>query len=239
MAAGTRAKALIFDVFGTLVDYRTSIAREIGAAFRDHRISHDPLAISDAWRAEYEPSMFRIRDGNRTYVALDVLHRENLETVLNRFELNGILGPPEVSALARAWERLFPWPDTVNSLRLLKQRAIVAPCSNGSIALMARLSRFAGLPWDCILGADLAMDYKPSPAVYLASCRALRLDPGEVMMVAAHNDDLEAAASCGLQTGFFPRPTEHGTGQSSDLDATGDWTVIARDMTDFASRLRQ
>ena len=237
MAGGVRAKALIFDVFGTLVDYRTSISREIETAFRDHGIPHDPGAISDAWRAEYEPSMARIRSGDRTYVALDVLHRENLETILTRFELDGILCDEAISALARAWERLTPWPDTVNCLRHLKQRAIVAPCSNGSIALMARLSRFAGLPWDCILGADLAKDYKPSPAVYLASCRALRLDPGEVMMIAAHNDDLGAAAECGLQTGFFPRQTEHGTGQSTDLEATGDWTVIARDMTDFASRL--
>ena len=152
----------------------------------------------------YDPSMEPIRSGRRTYVPLDDLHYENLCSVLKRFELTGILNLDQTRRLSRAWERLDPWEDVVAGLGRLRSGTLIAPCSNGSIGLMVRLARHAGFSWDCILGAEIAKTYKPEPDVYLASCDALRLPPGRVMMVAAHNHDLEAAAAVGLQTGFFP-----------------------------------
>ena len=208
-----RAKALIFDVFGTCVDWRTSVAREVAAVLP----GVDADAFATAWRAEYDPAMARIREGGRGYVPLDDLHRENLHKVAADF---GVTTP---DALSHAWERLDPWPDVVAGLGALKRHHIVAPCSNGSIALMARLAKFGGLPWDCILGAEIAQDYKPKPRVYLAACAALRLPPDQVMMVAAHNDDLHAARAAGLMTAFVPRPTEHGPGQTTDLTPEAAW----------------
>ena len=224
-----RPRALIFDVFGTCVDWRSSVAREVAAVWPDI----DAIAFADVWRGEYQPAMERIRAGNRGYVALDDLHLENLERVAARFGVT----PPDAVALNAAWEKLDPWPDVVPGLAALKRHAIVASCSNGSIALMTRLAKYGALPWDCILGADIARDYKPKHAVYQASAAALRLAPGEVMMVAAHNDDLHAARAAGLLTGFVPRPTEHGPGQSRDLEPDADWDAVASDFTDLARRL--
>ena len=175
--------------------------------------------------------MARIREGGRGYVPLDDLHRENLHKVAADF---GVTAP---DALAHAWERLDPWPDVVAGLGALKRHHIVAPCSNGSIALMTRLAKFGGLPWDCILGAEIAQDYKPKPRVYLAACAALRLAPDQVMMVAAHNDDLHAARAAGLMTAFVPRPTEHGPGQTTDLTPEAAWEIIAADFHDLARQL--
>ncbi|TNF11306.1 MAG: haloacid dehalogenase type II [Rhodobacteraceae bacterium] len=220
-------EALIFDVFGTCVDWRTAIAREVAGVLPEV----DALAFADAWRGEYDPAMARIREGGRGYVALDDLHRENLHRVAARF---GIAAPDDLS---HAWERLDPWPDTLAGLSALKSQAIIAPCSNGSIALMTRLARHAGLPWDCILGADLARDYKPKPEVYLASCAALRLPPEAVMMVAAHNSDLAAARALGLKTAFIPRVTEYGPDQRRDLGPEADWDVIAPDFLALAKML--
>jgi 2-haloacid dehalogenase len=220
-------KALIFDVFGTCVDWRNSVAREVAKVFPDL----DAAAFATAWRAEYDPAMARIRDGGRGYVPLDDLHLENLHRVARAF---GVTAPDHLNA---AWERLDPWPDVVPGLTAMKAHRIVAPCSNGSIALMTRLARWGGLPWDCILGAEIARDYKPKPRVYLAACAALRLAPSEVMMVAAHNDDLAAARDAGLATGFVPRPVEHGPGQTTDLAPSGDWEVVADDFRDLARRL--
>jgi 2-haloacid dehalogenase len=222
-----RVAALIFDVFGTCVDWRTSVAREVAAVLP----SVDATGFATAWRAEYDPAMARIRDGGRGYVALDDLHRENLHRVATAF------GATAPDTLSHAWERLDPWPDVVPGLSALKRAHIIAPCSNGSIALMTRLARHAGLPWDCILGADIARDYKPKPEVYLAACAALRLSPDRVMMVAAHNDDLVAARAAGLLTAFVPRPLEHGPGQTSDLAAAADWDVVAADFMDLCQRL--
>ncbi|KPQ12961.1 MAG: haloacid dehalogenase, type II [Rhodobacteraceae bacterium HLUCCO18] len=220
-------KALIFDVFGTCVDWRTSVAREVAAVLPQV----DATAFAMAWRAEYDPAMARIRDGGRGYVPLDDLHRENLHRVAEAF---GVTAPDDLST---AWERLDPWPDVVPGLRSMKADHIIAPCSNGSIALMTRLAKYGGMPWDCILGAELARDYKPKPAVYLACCTALRLDPGEVTMVAAHNGDLAAARETGLQTAFMPRVTEYGPEQTQDLGPTEDWDVIASDFKDLARKL--
>ncbi|PWK62828.1 haloacid dehalogenase type II [Roseicyclus mahoneyensis] len=222
-----RVQALIFDVFGTCVDWRRSVAREVAKVLPQV----DALAFATAWRAEYDPAMARIRGGERGYVALDDLHRENLQRVAAEFSVSA----PE--RLAHAWERLDPWPDVVAGLTALKARHVIAPCSNGSIALMTRLAKHAALPWDCILGAEIAQDYKPKPQVYLASCAALRLATDQVMMVAAHNDDLFAARYAGLKTAFVARPTEHGPHQTTDLGPESDWDVIASDFHDLATQL--
>lgn len=226
VATGEPMKAYIFDVFGTCTDWRTSIAREVSTALP----TVDPLAFADAWRAEYQPAMERIRSGGRGYVRLDDLHRENLDVVANRLGVR----PPDPYTLAKAWERLDPWPDVVPGLRALTEVALIAPCSNGSIALMARLARHAGFPWHAILGADIARDYKPKPEVYLASASALRLPPKEVTMVAAHNDDLFAARAAGLRTAFVPRPIEHGPDQTTDLEPEAEWDLVATDFRDLA-----
>ncbi|MGI9366955.1 MAG: haloacid dehalogenase type II [Rhizobiaceae bacterium] len=219
-------KAYIFDVFGTVVDWRNSVARIAARTFDTRGIEINGFAFADFWRGQYVPAMARIRSGNRGYVSLDQLHYENLEATLLEFKLEAVLNKQEKWQLNSAWERLDPWPGVASELTQLKQKAIIAPCSNGSIALMTRLARHGNLPWDCILGADLAQNYKPEPAVYLACCKALRLEPDEVMMVAAHNNDLVAAQNCKLQTAFIARPTEHGSDQSADLVATGSWDRI-------------
>lgn len=221
-------QALIFDVFGTCVDWRNSVARDVAA-----ELDVDALAFTTAWRDEYDPAMARIREGGRGYVPLDDLHLENLHVVCDAYGVT----PDDPAALNRAWERLDPWPDVISGLTALRERHFVAPCSNGSIGLMTRLARYGGLPWDCILGAELAHDYKPKPAVYLASCSGLRLPPDQVMMVAAHNGDLAAARAAGLKTAFVPRPTEHGPDQTIDLVAEANWDIVARDFNDLAAQL--
>ena len=220
-------KALIFDVFGTCVDWRTSVAREVAQVLP----GVDAPAFAMAWRAEYDPAMARIREGGRGYVPLDDLHLENLHRVADVF---GTRAPDSLNA---AWERLAPWPDVVPGLTALKASHMIAPCSNGSIALMTRLARYAGLPWDCILGAELARDYKPKPAVYRACCTALRLPAEEVTMVAAHNGDLAAARAAGLATAFVPRRAEYGPDQASDLGPEDDWDIIASDFEDLARQV--
>lgn len=223
--------ALIFDVFGTCVDWRNSVAREVAKALPNV----DAFDFATAWRAEYDPAMKRIREGGRGYVALDELHLENLQRVADKFDIT----VPNPENLNTAWEKLDPWPDTVPGLSRLKESRIIAPCSNGSIALMTRLARYAQIPWDCILGAEIAQDYKPKHAVYTASCAALRLPPEQVMMVAAHNGDLHAAKACGLRTAFVPRPTEHGPGQTIDLEPDAQYDFIATDFEVLAAQLAQ
>lgn len=226
-------KALIFDVFGTLVDWRSAVARQVAEVLP----GVDAAAFADAWRGQYDPSMAPVRDGRRGYVPLDVLHRENLDVVLRDFGLEDRLDAPARDALTRAWERLDPWAEVPAALERLRARVFIAPCSNGSVALMVRLARHARLPWDTVLGADVARNYKPHADVYLASCAALGLAPGEVMMVAAHNADLAAARDCGLMTGFFPRPAEHGPGQTTDLEPAAKWDVVAADLAGLADAL--
>ncbi len=231
-------RALIFDVFGTLVDWRSGVARESEAFCNARGLAIDGLAFADSWRAKYQPAMEAVRGGGRGYVALDLLHRENLDATLLEFGLEGSIDAAAREVLNRAWEKLPPWPDCVAGLNALKPDYVIAPCSNGSIALMTWLAKYAGLPWDAILGAEIARAYKPQPAVYLASAAALGLAPNEVMMVAAHNSDLAAARAVGLKTAFVPRPSEHGAGQTSDLAPDADWDVIAADMVDLARRMR-
>jgi 2-haloacid dehalogenase len=181
--------------------------------------------------------MDEVRSGRRAWTILDVLHRESLEKLIARYGIRG-LSEAEIDHANRAWHRLSPWPDVVEGLTRLKNQKIIAPCSNGNIALMVNLAKRAGLPWDCVLGAETAHAYKPMPDAYLVSCRQLDLAPGEVMMVAAHNGDLRAAKAQGLATGFVPRPAEHGPGQKSDLVADPACVdVAATSFTDLASRL--
>lgn len=227
-------RAYIFDVFGTLVDWRTGVAAVAGRAFERHGVEVDPHAFADRWRGRYQPAMERVRAGGRGYVPLDVLHRENLDETLDHFGID-VFDAPARDTLNRAWEQLPPWPDVVEGLEALRPHGLLAPCSNGSIALMARLARFGGLRWDAIVGAEVARDYKPKPTVYLASCAALGLSPERVTMVAAHNDDLHAARAAGLCTAFVARPTEHGPGQVRDLAATGEWDVVAETIGGIAN----
>jgi 2-haloacid dehalogenase len=222
-------RALLFDVFGTCVDWRTSVAREAAA------LGLPGERVADAWRARYQPQMETVRRGEREWVVLDVLHREALDDVLDDLGLE--LGERERDALTLAWHRLDPWPDTVAGLTRLKERFIIAPCSNGHIAQSVHLARHAGLPWDAILGAEIARAYKPDPRVYEAAVAALGLEPGDAMMVAAHNGDLHAAAACGLRTAFVVRPLEHGPGQQTDLHAEGDVDVEAGDLLALADAL--
>ena len=202
-------RLFIFDVFGTLVDWRGSIA---AAARRQWGDGFDGERFADAWRGEYQPSMERIREGARGYVKLDVLHRENLDRVLDTFGLAATTDEATRQRLTHEWHRLDAWSDVREGLERLRRIGMVAPCSNGNIALMADLARHNGLHWDAIVGADLARDYKPKARVYLEACEAFGLAPADVVMVAAHASDLEAAAACGLRTAFLERPDEFGRG---------------------------
>lgn len=230
-------RALFFDVFGTCVDWRTSVAREVAAlASRMGRADVDPGAVADAWRARYQPQLETVCSGARPWVNLDVLHREALDGVLAEAGFDE--APAEArDELTLAWHRLDPWPDTVAGLTRLKAVAVVAPHSNGHVALLLQMARRAGLPWDLILGSETAGAYKPEPRSYLRNAELVGVPPGDVMMVAAHNGDLHAAAAVGMRTAFVRRPTEHGPGQTTDLRPDGAWDVVADDLLDLADRL--
>ena len=231
-------KACLFDVFGTVVDWRTSVSRELAEFARQKGLAGiDWLEFAVEWRKLYQPSMEEVRSGRRAWTILDVLHRESLDALVRRYGIRG-LSEAELDHLNRAWHRLDPWPDVVPGLERLKKKLVIAPCSNGNIALMVNMAKRAGLPWDCVLGAETARAYKPLPEAYLAACRHLGLRPAEVMMVAAHNGDLKAAKAQGLATAFVPRPAEHGPGQRTDLAADpGCVDVTAGDFVDLAARL--
>ncbi|KQM75626.1 haloacid dehalogenase type II [Xylophilus sp. Leaf220] len=231
-------QALVFDVFGTVVDWRGGIVREAVPFLRRHAPGTDSAAFADAWRARYAPSMEVVRTGGRPFVRLDVLHRENLLAVLPQFGIDPARVPAdEIDALNLAWHRLDPWPDAVAGLARLRQRFIVAPLSNGNIRLMLDMAKRAGLPWDAILGAEVAQAYKPAPEAYLRTAEVLGLPPGQVCMVAAHNGDLVAARQCGLRTAFVVRPTEHGPAQTTDLVPEQAWDWQAPDLEDLARQL--
>lgn len=233
-----QVKALVFDMFGTVVDWRESVAADI-APFLDQWLPGiDPHEFADAWRAEYQPSMEQVRNGSRHFVRLDVLHRENLETVLDRLGVDsGNVPSADLAEVTLAWHRLDPWPDVVPGLRRLRERFIIAPLSNANVRLALDVAKRAHLPWDAILGAEVAGAYKPDPAAYLRTVETLGLQPGQVAMVAAHNSDLAAARAVGLQTAFVHRPTEHGPDQTTDLKPEADWDVVADDFEDLADRL--
>jgi len=204
-------RALVFDVFGTLVDWRGSVAREAEALLAPLGVALDWLAFADAWRSQYQPAMEEVRSGRLPFSKLDALHRRNLDIVLRGLGLDRI-DEPTRRELNRAWHRLDAWPDVAPGLQRLRRRFLVAPCSNGNISLMVDLARRNGLHWDAILGAEIARDYKPKRAVYVAAADAFDCRPEEVMMVAAHSSDLQAAREAGLRTGFVARPDENGPG---------------------------
>jgi 2-haloacid dehalogenase len=228
-------KALFFDVFGTLVDWRTSIAREAKALLQPRGYALDWSAFADAWRGEYQGAMEEVRAGRIGFCKLDMLHRRNLDLILPRFGLNA-LGEADRRALNMSWHRLDAWPDVTGGLRRLKSRYLLAPVSNGNISLMVDLARRNDFPWDAILGAEIAGDYKPKPRVYLAAAEAFDLPPGECTMVAAHSSDLAAAAAAGLRTAHVARPDEKGKGRGEAAPSTGV-DVAAKDLRDLADRL--
>ncbi len=229
-------RALVFDVFGTVVDWRGGVAREAAPFLARHAPGTDPAGFADAWRKQYQPAMDEVRTGKRPFTRLDVLHRENLAAILPQF---GIADVPEaeLDALNLAWHKLDPWPDSVDGLIRMKQRRIIAPLSNGNIILMIDMAKRAGLPWDVILGAEVAQAYKPRPEAYLRTAEILALRPEQVCLVAAHNSDLAAARRAGFKTAFVARPTEHGPGQTTDLIAEQEWELVADDFVQLARKL--
>jgi 2-haloacid dehalogenase len=232
-----KVEALLFDVFGTVVDWRTSVIRELKAFGRAKNLTADWAQFADRWRGKYQPAMEEVRSGRRPFTILDVLHRESLIAVLKEFEIPAP-GEDELDFLTTIWHRLNPWPDSVPGLLRLKNRFIIAPLSNGNIALMTRLSKRGGLPWDAILGAEIAQAYKPQPETYLRNAAALALRPDRCMMVAAHNGDLAAARGVGFRTAFVRRPQEHGPQQKTDLQAEEEWDFSADSFEDLAGQLK-
>lgn len=229
-------KALVFDTFGTVVDWRSSVAREVDAIAKQKGVTMDAAKFADAWRAGYGPSMNRVRTGELPWTKLDALHRMTLDRILVDFNMTG-LSEAEKDALNRAWHRLKPWPDAVAGLTRLKKKFIIAPLSNGNISLMTDLAKHSQLPWDCILGAELARRYKPDREVYQSAADILDLKTGDVMMVAAHLGDLRAAKSVGLKTAFVTRPLEYGPNGKPDLKADASADVSAKDFNDLAGQL--
>lgn len=227
--------ALVFDVFGTVVDWRRGVAAEVEALARGHGVALDGGAFADAWRAGYMPSMQQVRDGRLPWTTLDGLHRMTLDALLAE---RGLHWPePDVADLNQAWHRLPAWPDAVAGLRALKARWPIATLSNGHLALLLGMARHAGLPWDALLSAELFGHYKPDPEVYLGAARLLGVQPRQLMMVAAHPADLRAAAACGLRTALVKRPLERGPGGPVEPWAAGEFDLEAGDFLDLAQRL--
>jgi 2-haloacid dehalogenase len=236
MSDTDQVRALVFDVFGTVVDWRGGVAREARPFLARHSSHADPFVFADAWRRRYQPALEEVRSGRRPFTRLDVLHRENLEALLPEFGI-GPVPASELDELNLAWHRLDPWEGVVAGLSRLKRRFIIAPLSNGNIILMLDIAKRAGLPWDAILGAEVAQAYKPAPEAYLRTADVLALAPAQLCLVAAHNSDLAAARACGLKTAFVPRPKEHGDGQTTDLAPAQDWDVVAREFHELAQLL--
>jgi 2-haloacid dehalogenase len=229
-------KALVFDVFGTVVDWRGSIIREVKALARMKKLDLDPAAFADAWRAGYQPAMARVRSGDLGWTKIDALHRMILDDLIARFGVRG-LKEAEVDHLNRVWHRLAPWPDSRPGLKALKKSRVIATLSNGNVSLLTNMAKYSGLPWDCIFSGELFHHYKPDPETYLGACELLSLEPAEVMMVAAHKNDLYAAKGCGLATAFVRRPLEHGPDVKKDLKAERAFDINADDFLDLARRL--
>lgn len=225
-------QVLAFDVFGTVVDWHGSLAREVAALYP----AVDANAFALAWRAGYEPAMQRVRSGELGWTRIDELHRLILDGILPRFGLDP-LSEAERTHLNRAWHRLDPWPDTVAGLTRLKSRFTICTLSNGNIGLLTHMAKRANLPWDCILSAEVFRAYKPDPRTYLGVAQTFDLEPEQVMLVAAHQDDLAAARACGLQTAYIERPFEFGQRQPKDVSPDPANTLHARDLLHLADQL--
>lgn len=229
-------KALAFDVFGTVVDWYGSIAREVDALAKAKGLALDAGAFARAWRAGYQPAMQRVRTGDLPWLKIDALHRLILDGIVERFGL-GALGDDEREHLNRVWHRLDPWPDSVVGLARLKTRFTITTLSNGNVSLLTAMAKRAGLPWDCVISAELFRHYKPDPEAYLGTAALLDVAPHELMLVAAHPDDLRAAAACGLKTAYVERPFEHGPTTVKPDVASDAFDVQATDLVDLATRL--
>jgi 2-haloacid dehalogenase len=237
-STGRKVQAVLFDAMGTVVDWRSGVSAAVSAFADAHAITLDPDEFADAWRSYYEPSMERVRSGQRPYVSFDILYRENLDSTLRSHGIDpGAFTAHELESLTRAWHILPPWPDSVTGILQIKPDFIVGPLSNGSTAQLVRMAKAGGLAWDVILGSDISQAYKPTPHAYRAPAAILGLDPGEVMLVAAHNHDLEGARRSGLATAFVARPTQYGPHQQQDLTASADWDLTATSIIDLAGQL--
>jgi 2-haloacid dehalogenase len=232
-------KAIVFDVFGSVVDWRTSVIEQLTAFGERRGVQAEWTGLADAWRGKYRPSMDQVRSGRQSFVTLDELHRQSLWKLVQQWGLARITAE-DLDDLTLVWHRLRPWPDSVPGLTRLKSRFIIGPLSNGNVALLVDLAKYAGLPWDVVLGSDVFGHYKPDPETYLGVCRLLRLEPGQVMLAAAHSDDLAAARSCGLATAFFPRPDEFGAPERAEADLPGpgmSFDYRCQDIQDLAAQL--
>lgn len=228
-------RALAFDVFGTVVDWRSSVARELAAFGARHGISDDWSAFADDWRAGYVPAMDRVRRGELPWTRIDDLHRGRLVELLNDRGID--VDDAETDDLTRAWHRLDPWPDAVAGLTRLKKRFVITTLSNGNVSLLTNMAKYAGLPWDCVLSAEIFRHYKPDPETYRGCAEILDVPPDELMMVAAHPSDLRAARDAGLRTGFVFRPAEYGPERSLRKPADDEFDVVADDFGDLAEQL--
>ena len=235
-AALNGVKALVFDVFGTVVDWRGSIIREGAQWAKAKGLKVDWARFADRWRAGYGPSMDKVRKGTLPWMKLDALHRMILDQLLEEFHIGG-LTEEEKDHWNRVWHRLSPWPDAVAGLTRLYKKFVVATLSNGNVSLLVEIAKNAGLPWDTVLSAELFHHYKPDREVYLGAADLLGCAPAEVMMVAAHAGDLKAAAACGLRTAFVARPLEYGPGGKADVAAGQTVDVAATDFLDLAGKL--
>ena len=228
--------AIVFDTFGTVVDWRSSLIADLSNFSTRKGITADWTRLVDAWRAAYHPSMDRVRKGELPWTKLDDLHRASLDHLVRDFGIKG-LTEDDLVHINLGWHRLYPWPDSVPGLTRLKSRFIIGPLSNGNVSLLLNMAKFAGIPWDMIFGSDLFGHFKPDPETYLGVARMLGVSPNQVMLAAAHNNDLAAARSCGLLTAFFPRPTEYGPHQKKDNHAEQDWDIVATNIQDLATQL--
>jgi 2-haloacid dehalogenase len=234
MPAFDDVQVLAFDVFGTVVDWRGSIARELDSL----GLGVDSGAFADAWRSRYQPAMQAVRSGARRWVRLDVLHRENLDATLAAFGVGEHLDEAARVALNLAWHRLDPWPEARAGLGRLKSRFVITPLSNGNVGLLTRMAKRAALPWDCVLSAEVYRAYKPEPGAYLGVADTFDIAPEQVMMVAAHAADLRAAAACGLRTAYVDRPLEFGPNKRGDVPREGDcFDFNCTGFDDLAERL--
>jgi 2-haloacid dehalogenase len=226
-------RALAFDVFGTVVDWRSSIIRELESFGRSHGLQRDWPTFADNWRAGYAPAMDRVRRGELPWTKIDDLHRGILVELLSDISVSDA----DIDQLNRAWHRLDPWPDSVAGLSRLKARFVITTLSNGNMSLLTNMAKHAGLPWDCVISAELFGHYKPDPEVYLGCAALLDLAPGELMLVAAHPGDLRAARAVGLKTAFVSRPLEYGTGRAPHAIEENEFDFVSRDFLELAERL--
>jgi 2-haloacid dehalogenase len=232
-------RALAFDVFGTVVDWRASVTRELAAFGRRHDVAADWPGFADDWRAGYVPAMDRVRNGELPWTRLDDLHRGRLVELLDRAGIT--VGDTEIDELNRAWHRLDPWPDAVAGLTRLKRRFVITTLSNGNVSLLTNMAKRAGLPWDCVLSAEVFRHYKPDPETYLGVCDVFDIEPAQMLMAAAHKDDLHAAKACGCSTAYIERPFEFGSTPQAialkDLSVDSAFDYHARDVQDLAAQL--